>query len=1084
MGSFTPEQAAQEKYAEIGKSDYNTGGSIGVTTMLSSDCTGEISTGQYCGTIDTNFARAIEQKLTLSEAIAKGLIQGGSPFGYLPDGSEPSYHEGIPYRSILILRKYRVVPVGWELAAEYYTKFGIEENKDKNTGNLTLNKLIADYNKPDSPYFKLVDPNWLLKAPETICYKEGPGPDIVNTADYCEDPQDSNNDGDKQCQVIITRNTYCADERSCITEDANGNCKFYGYCVEEKPIWKIKGDECPAYFNACQTMTDQKDNKQVNYLTNTLEACTSPGCSAYCRNFNPKTNSWVCDESNLSFYTSDKTCSSSDEGCTVLTRVQNMDKTALNPSQITGITDLNNTGYLETPVKMRLAPTYAGTNTSCDGWLKTKNDKTNQSDCETSGFYWRRDINACVASGNPACSNFALQCKETDASCKLFTPVSIRVPAVPGVIENKICPNGCDNEADQSISWNDECPDSCVGFRTFTQSKTNFENGKNNVSFLNNTARVCSVSGCDEFTNLDKLAAGGETKEYYSFLRACVKPNNSDVKTFYTWEGSDTAGIQLKKWQLQAESSDAPKGTICVLGAAGVDCREIYNPENSQYYPRDFATVIFASDDCHPFRRTLVSSESECRAFGGSWQNNGCVYLAIPALSKACDSGNAGCRTYRDGSGYNSQNLINENFENGVAKWPPGILSNDSVHSGQNKIDHSLKIDNNVNYKLSLTDLVAGESYSVQILAKTQSGNSGSVTLALTSTSQPVPLLNKTLDLSGEWNLYKVDLGDLPAGTFTNPTLVISGNLFVDDVILKKINNLLVIKDSWETRAVCEQLTNGGMSSCEAYRDSAGQTVNLQKFSRLCLEDAVGCEAFIVNGASGQEWKYLVYDKNKECKESGCAKLGELKRGKIDPTKPEDFTFTSKYLVTGLSSTCQATEESCRQYSFNNNKSYAMYKSPGNRTCEYREYSGQYDWWITGEQTKCPRVSTTDNSALPKHCLGGRAIINPYNEAFSFTGDNSCESDLDCLSYNNFKRPGICTSWAGVCSSNNSGCEEYQDPLEPESCNLNLAPRVRGADGALVPCNFYYYANVETISGACTGDNADLTQHCFKKTGE
>ncbi|PIP29470.1 hypothetical protein COX27_01255, partial [Candidatus Kuenenbacteria bacterium CG23_combo_of_CG06-09_8_20_14_all_36_9] len=46
-----------------------------------------------------------------------GLISGMAPFGFDQDGVEPKPENGIPYRSILVLRKFRIVPVGWELAA-------------------------------------------------------------------------------------------------------------------------------------------------------------------------------------------------------------------------------------------------------------------------------------------------------------------------------------------------------------------------------------------------------------------------------------------------------------------------------------------------------------------------------------------------------------------------------------------------------------------------------------------------------------------------------------------------------------------------------------------------------------------------------------------------------------------------------------------------------------------------------------------------------------------------------------------------------------------------------------------------------
>ena len=252
-------RAAKDQFAELANPDYNLGGAVDIVNKLSacSHSSSEYGEEQFNCTIDQGWARAITEKLTLREALNKRLIKGGQPFGFLTNGAEPSINDGLPYRSLLILRKYRIIPVAWELAAEYYQKFG------EKTKNLTLSNLIKLYDEPDSPYYKLVDPEWQLKAPETICYKEGPGPDIISTTDYCEDPNDSDGDGDKKCRTIVTRRTYCADERSCIAEDGQGKCLYFGYCVEEKPVWKIKGEECLAIYNTCQSLTDQRDQKKT-----------------------------------------------------------------------------------------------------------------------------------------------------------------------------------------------------------------------------------------------------------------------------------------------------------------------------------------------------------------------------------------------------------------------------------------------------------------------------------------------------------------------------------------------------------------------------------------------------------------------------------------------------------------------------------------------------------------------------------------------------------------------------------------------------------------------------------------------------
>lgn len=1068
-------QAAKDQFADLANPDYNLGGSVDVINKLAAcgASSAEYGEEQFSCTIDTGFARAVEQKLTLGEAVSQGLINDKRPFGYDQNGAEPQYTDGLPYRSLLILRKYRIIPVGWELAAEYYKNFELV-NKSA-TGNLTLNKLIAAYNDEKSPYFKLVDPNWLLKAPETICYKEGPGPDIVDVQDV--------DLGNGQTQTIVTRRTYCADERSCIAEAANGSCQFFGYCVEEKPIWKIKGDACPAYYNSCQSLIENSENKSFNYLKNTLSSCTQAGCSAFCDTYNPVSGQWECYTDNgvaegdggIKYYATDKTCGAKDDGCAALTRVMNFDQTPLNlPDTEIEKLDKENTGYLENKIKMRLAPAY------CDGYAASVPGKTNKSDCETAGNFWRSDINACVASGASACANFALTCNSTDTSCRLYTPVSIKSPAVPAVITPKECANTDTACADENISnWNDECPASCVGFRTFTQMKTDFENGAS-VSFLADTASMCSESGCDEFTNLDKLASGGEDKEYYSYLRTCVKPDDASVKTFYTWEGSDTAGYQLKKWQLSSEFGNRPKGNTCVVGSAGIDCREFYNPETNQYYKADFATVVFADADCHPLRRTVISSQSECENSSnllgakGTWQNGACVYLALPGRSATCSAGNAGCRTYRDNSSYNFQVLLEEKFENGANKFNNDNLSGEAVRRGEN----SLNIATTATAALSAGDLNGGDFYSLTVLAKGE----GTATFALRANGEDVLVATQALK-KDDWQLYKIDLKELPAGVYENPELTVSGSLYLDEITLKKINNVLAIKNSWEKNALCENLSTKGMSSCESYKDNTNRTVALQKFSSLCLEDAVGCEAFLVDTVDGRDWKYLVYDKNKLCQIEGCRQLGALTRDRFDPENSDKFSFTTKYFVVNENGTCSDTEENCRQYNFSTGGGYALYKSPGDRVCEYRQENGVYGWYIAGGATLCPSVDGTgleeDKSFAIKYCLGGYSSKNK---------DNSCERNDECVDYKTFQPYGICTSWSGLCSGSASGCAEYQDPYEPEFCDASLLPKQDKTDATgkiiAVPCNYYYSSGVEEVGTACDETDKDPSKHCFLKTSE
>src|SRR5262249_55308360 len=156
--------------------------------------------------IDQRFAQAIDQKLSIKQALDGGFLDPDRTFGFTSKGEEPA--NGYSYQTILYLRNARIVPVGWELAAKYIQqydqrdiglgelvgKFNMcgqdSEHDDNPSGQKTCanvtgvpsgsvgancssdadcgNVAGACFKAPTaSPYCGLVDPNWVLKAPLT-----------------------------------------------------------------------------------------------------------------------------------------------------------------------------------------------------------------------------------------------------------------------------------------------------------------------------------------------------------------------------------------------------------------------------------------------------------------------------------------------------------------------------------------------------------------------------------------------------------------------------------------------------------------------------------------------------------------------------------------------------------------------------------------------------------------------------------------------------------------------------------------------------------------------------------------------------
>ncbi len=332
--------AAKLLFSELKLVDYSVGGNIDIITNLSSCPDKDNPTVDTC-VIDARFATAIQQQLTVREAVDAGLLDASRTFGYESDGREPEYYNGYPYRSLVILRKYRIIPVGWELAAKYMQKYA--------PGRYSLGVLLAEYDNEDSPFYRLIDPNWVLKSPQLYCAKEGAGPVVeFEQAIRSVDTNKDNNIDTKDAAVnAITRNTtYCADEQGCLAENDDGSCKKYGYCIEEEPLWKFNGSSCDPQNNSCMAFDDGSA-----YLTNTINfnGCNSDnaGCKWYCQEYDPATG-WQCDntaptgqpadDKKISLTDDVLTCSATEEGCSEFISVNN---TGANLIKNAGFEDYN-----------------------------------------------------------------------------------------------------------------------------------------------------------------------------------------------------------------------------------------------------------------------------------------------------------------------------------------------------------------------------------------------------------------------------------------------------------------------------------------------------------------------------------------------------------------------------------------------------------------------------------------------------------------------------------------------------------------------------------------------------------------------
>ncbi len=925
---------AKDRFRKLTEPNFSVRGDYDILGELVS-CPDPTKAGPTNCVITENFRQAIINRMTVGNAMEQGYLDANRIFGFTSDGLEPDYYdEGYPYRSMIILRKFRIIPVGWELAAQY-----IKDFSDK---TLNLSDLIACYEDGDDDgygeYYEdwckgLVDPSWVLKAPLNYCKREGPGPEIISEQ-IIGQGEDS--------EFAISRNdNYCADEQSCIKENNDGSCQLYGYCTEERRIWLFNGNSCEPKYNTCQTFRS-RTGKTVSYLENTLDydSCDADnaGCQAYCEDFDFASDSWNCTLATVGdklYFDKDVgECDSDDEGCHEFIRT----KAGVGANLLTnssfeddladsiwagdgaqvadgydgqwalqlGVIGIDNKPIDVAPADYSVAGEifslsfYAKNCTAGDdfgieadtapldeggNWQYYQttyvypkiasgnqvNFTINTASCIIDAIKLERGLTATAYSGYRGrglvyeklapdylacagaetdpdeCNNFVRWCNENEVGCELYTSVTddFSVPA--------------------KVIAQDYCAAECVGYDTYIQTETAFDSLRDEY-FIPSTAQTCGAqaAGCDEFTNLDEVERGGEGIEYYIYLRQCIKPSDlgADCAEFYTWEGSDETGYQLRLHTLQEDlagadgilndpavtSNDTTECNAAIYALPATDpgynsdCREFYNSSGEISYHL-YMRTISCDENCHPYRRTknnidpAITAAGDCNAAGsgytdvydwqfswdgiyevcyfcknqGEWNNehNACLYDAIPGQGVSCSAGQDGCREYSGNRGNNMRIVLNNDFEGSLQGWT-GIngataeLSSMALAAG----GESLYV-HGANFIASTT--VAGlvqenKSYVLSFIARSAGANQFNFIQLINGVDAPADFIIAPVALGGDWQLYKVNLARLEHDVSGSESLVITadGDFYIDDIRLTEITDrYYLIKNSWVTPDSC-----------------------------------------------------------------------------------------------------------------------------------------------------------------------------------------------------------------------------------------------------------------------------------------
>jgi len=1080
--------------------------------------------------IEEDMRTAIAEEMTVGEAVGGtgfkkdiALLKPDRVFGF-DTGGEPRYNEGYPYRSMIILRKFRILPVGWEVAAEY-----IYNNFTQFNSTISLSDMVACYANDDDykGYYHnwckgLVDPSWVLKAPKNYCKREGPGPQIMMDSTVNEKRSISRNDN------------YCADEQTCIKELDDGSCdNLYGYCTEERRTWRFDAESCEPVHNTCQTFVKTGDgNRTASYLKNSLDYCeaSQAGCKQYatmCYQYIAQGDICKWDNEEDKIYLNNKVeeCDEQAQGCHALIRTKpGLSVNLIKPGTtfISGTTNniaAGPDGYSvggETFIisfsancasddifKIENQPNFdpvnlpegfysnqieytfpdesfdnivsftIGTSTppnNCDiSQVKLERAELAQESSYYSGygdsviyekllpdylentcyeltgskyFSFKDDL---TAEEERVCSGFARKCNIDEAGCELYTSQnqSISLPA--------------------QVSAQDYCPQECVGYDTYVSQPTNFS-PLGDAYFIPNTSQSCTAIGCEEFTNLDQVAMGGEGLEYYTYLRQCIKPDSIDpvpnCQTFYTWEQGAT-GPQLRTYTLNATSTAASGPAPALTDYASGDCEDIYNLpftdnsdclefyniQGSKFY-RLYSKTITCSDDCHAYRQKEINIDENsqdrdaCESTNNNWDlannrcvicKNGakwndlqgsCIYKAIPGQGMSCEAQEARCLEYTGNIGANVMYLFNNNFDNATttpwhATGTSAIIEVSPVNIRDGK---SMLVKGGDIYR-DVASVRFEENYVLSFLIKPESAYLDLDIYFDDGTGTTSKFTGFPDTLRTEWQIVKLNLSSLDHIVTENEKLYFIASssddkldYYIDDIELSVVNDrYYVVKDSWNTPPSCDQDTYGNpfkgfALGCGEYYDRDNRAHYLHSFSGLCHESAIGCELMIdtnntFSTTSDDDFVFAVYDKEKECgaKDKGCQRLGQYME------KLDGYVYENMYLKNDPDQSdilCNADGVGCEAWTYDGVLTH--FKDPGERVCAWKQQPQGGMRWLTDNNELC------DVDDLRTIGLGG---LGNYVE-----------------------QPATSTGFAGICPAHASGCTEYIDPVSRFNINIVFNP--------------------------------------------
>ncbi|MBI4262142.1 hypothetical protein HY624_01300, partial [Candidatus Uhrbacteria bacterium] len=642
-----------------------------------------------------------------------------------------------------------------------------------------------------------------------------------------------------------------------------------------------------------------------------------------------------------------------------------------------------------------------------------------------------------------------LSCTKDEVGCTLYTPEN-GDPAKAGIVRQS-----------------DLCPNQCVGYATFTeQAPQNKFDVSRDVSLIPSTAKSCQTEdvGCDEFTNLDEVAKGGEGLTYFTEIRQCQKPApvSTDCAPFYTYEGSASSGAQLQSYVLKASGTLDPATTdgSTTCNRSDANCRDFINAQGKHSF-RDMRTTVTCSNDCIPFRKTR-STATQCQATGGEWNGNACTYDVIKSEGKQCRREVNGCRSYVGNTGHVLKTVARTDFERGKpAEWQSQkAVSPEAVRPG----GHSLPLEPQeiATWTLPNDTMKTGARYTIYFLAKQETAfpnNAITFTVHVKNSGATTQTFTQNISAAG-WHDYTV--GPIVASQQSGWTLELqsSAALFIDDVLIRRTNDqYTLIQDSWNTPTTCTPATIG----CQAYRTGSNDRLSFSRLTNSCAFEKVGCSAFIdtQNSTSpfSETWNagdkaeaktgadvitYLINRPDYACRqeERGCTALETFAPGKNGKLESKT-TFLRDDPDLYPSILCASKSEGCSTYVGDGGPHY--FKDPKNQFCEYRGIPGSksFDWFKKGVinlQPDCPRVGWA------KQCPSNQSRCTKFVDPLDVTTLHPNGYDYFAL-----KNDSLDTSSCGTNVNRKAGCVLLQD-TSSTSTTYSAAHTIEGSGSPMSTC--------------------------------